>query len=44
DDYDGVGKGGSRVLTPDLVVMEKVGASSSGKLLSLIMEKTWENC
>ncbi|GJR80716.1 putative ribonuclease H-like domain-containing protein [Tanacetum coccineum] len=26
-DSEGVGKGGSRVLTPDLVVMEKVGAS-----------------
>ncbi|GKA78730.1 hypothetical protein Tco_0785267 [Tanacetum coccineum] len=42
-DYDGEGKGGSRLLTPDLVVMAKVGASGAGKLLSLIVERIWEN-
>ncbi|GJS12905.1 hypothetical protein Tco_0407377 [Tanacetum coccineum] len=40
----GVGKGGSRVLTPDLVVMAKVGASGLGVSLLLIAERIWENC
>ncbi|GKB50151.1 hypothetical protein Tco_0900904 [Tanacetum coccineum] len=42
--FEGVGKGGSRVLTPDPVVMAKVGASGLGVLLFLIAERTWENC
>ncbi|GKA59002.1 hypothetical protein Tco_0758315 [Tanacetum coccineum] len=42
-DCDGVGKGGSRLLTPDLVVMAKFGASGSGKLLFPIVERIWEN-
>ncbi|GJX38553.1 hypothetical protein Tco_0251856 [Tanacetum coccineum] len=39
----GAGKGGSWVLTPDLVVMAKVGASGSGVSLFLIVERIWEN-
>ncbi|GJR96477.1 hypothetical protein Tco_0268651 [Tanacetum coccineum] len=47
DDLEGVdcnrvGKGGSRVLIPDLVVIAKVGASGSGNLLSLIVERIWK--
>ncbi|GKE86247.1 hypothetical protein Tco_1559989 [Tanacetum coccineum] len=38
------GKGGSWVQTLDLVVMVKVGASGSGVLLFLIVERIWENC
>ncbi|GKD66713.1 hypothetical protein Tco_1308821 [Tanacetum coccineum] len=41
---EGVGKGGSRVLTPDLVVMAKVGASGLGVSLLLIVESIWEYC
>ncbi|GJZ77213.1 hypothetical protein Tco_0641885 [Tanacetum coccineum] len=40
--HDGGGKGGSRVLIPDLVVMVRVGASSSRILLLLIDERIWE--
>ncbi|GKE05628.1 hypothetical protein Tco_1397646 [Tanacetum coccineum] len=40
----GVGKGGSCVLIPDLVVMAKVGASGSGVSLLLIAERNWEYC
>ncbi|GKG49864.1 hypothetical protein Tco_0518638, partial [Tanacetum coccineum] len=36
--HDRAGKGGSRVLIPDLVVMEKVGASDSRVFLLLIAE------
>ncbi|GJX96181.1 hypothetical protein Tco_0351979 [Tanacetum coccineum] len=43
-DFEGVGKGGSRVLTPDLVVMAKVGALVLGVLLFPIAERIWENC
>nr|GFD39870.1 hypothetical protein [Tanacetum cinerariifolium] len=38
-DRGGAGKGGSWVLTPDLVVMAKVGASGSGFLLFLIVKR-----
>ncbi|GKD11071.1 hypothetical protein Tco_1190756 [Tanacetum coccineum] len=38
----GAGKGGSCVLIPDLVVMAKVGASSLGVSLLLIVESIWE--
>nr|GEX00588.1 hypothetical protein [Tanacetum cinerariifolium] len=37
-------KGGSWVPTPDLAVMAKVGASYSGVLLSLIIDRIWGNC
>ncbi|GJS23145.1 hypothetical protein Tco_0451777 [Tanacetum coccineum] len=37
------GKGGSWVLTPDLIVMTKVGASDSGVSLSLIVKRIWDN-
>ncbi|GJR08203.1 hypothetical protein Tco_0790855 [Tanacetum coccineum] len=40
----GAGKGGSCMLIPDLVVMEKVGASGSRALLLLIVESIWEYC
>ncbi|GKB51406.1 hypothetical protein Tco_0902159, partial [Tanacetum coccineum] len=40
----GVGKGGSYVLIPDLVVMAKVGASGSGVSLLSIAERIWEYC
>ncbi|GJX96471.1 hypothetical protein Tco_0352269 [Tanacetum coccineum] len=43
-DRGGAGKGGSWVLTPDLVVMVKVGSSSSGVSFFLIVERIWENC
>ncbi|GJW14140.1 hypothetical protein Tco_0018273 [Tanacetum coccineum] len=36
-------KEGSRVLILDLVVIAKVGASDLGNLLSLIVERIWEN-
>ncbi|GKD73024.1 hypothetical protein Tco_1331306 [Tanacetum coccineum] len=36
-----VRKGGSQVLTPDLVVMEKVGASGLGVSLFPITERIW---
>ncbi|GJQ96266.1 hypothetical protein Tco_0007405 [Tanacetum coccineum] len=39
-----VGKGGSYVLIPDLVVMAKVGASCSGVSLLSIAERIWEYC
>ncbi|GJR97206.1 hypothetical protein Tco_0269380 [Tanacetum coccineum] len=42
-DHGGAGKGGSWVLTPDLVVMAKVGALGLGVSLFLIMERIWEN-
>ncbi|GJR72895.1 hypothetical protein Tco_0085260 [Tanacetum coccineum] len=42
--HGGAGKGGSRLLIPDLVVMTKVGASDSGVLLLLIAERIWEYC
>ncbi|GKC09194.1 hypothetical protein Tco_1000804 [Tanacetum coccineum] len=38
------GKGGSYVLIPDLVVMERLGASDSGVLLLSITERIWEYC
>nr|GEW91555.1 hypothetical protein [Tanacetum cinerariifolium] len=38
------GKGGSRVITPDMVVMEKVSALDLGVSLSLIVKRIWENC
>ncbi|GJW54423.1 hypothetical protein Tco_0098508 [Tanacetum coccineum] len=38
----GAGKGGSRVLILDLVVMAKVGASGLGVSLLLIVERIWE--
>ncbi|GKG00676.1 hypothetical protein Tco_0302366, partial [Tanacetum coccineum] len=38
----GAGKGGSCMLIPDLVVMEKVDASGFGVLLLLIVESIWE--
>nr|GEV25335.1 hypothetical protein [Tanacetum cinerariifolium] len=38
-----VAKGGSRVLTPDLVAIAKVGVSGSGGSLFPIVEKIWEN-
>ncbi|GJZ35642.1 hypothetical protein Tco_0581459 [Tanacetum coccineum] len=38
-DRGGVGNGGSWVLTPDLVVMAKVGASGSGVSLFSIVER-----
>ncbi|GJV99525.1 hypothetical protein Tco_1554777 [Tanacetum coccineum] len=41
--FERVGKGGSRVLTPDLVVMAKVGASGLGVSLFPITERIWEN-
>ncbi|GKD41963.1 hypothetical protein Tco_1266608 [Tanacetum coccineum] len=37
--HGGVGKGGSRVLIPDMVVMARVGASGSGVLLLSISER-----
>ncbi|GJV73024.1 hypothetical protein Tco_1493019 [Tanacetum coccineum] len=37
--FKGVEKGGSRVLTPDLVVMEKVGASGLGVSLFPITKR-----
>ncbi|GKA87692.1 hypothetical protein Tco_0809456 [Tanacetum coccineum] len=40
----GVGKGGSRVLIPDLVVMARVSASASGVLLLSIAKRIWEYC
>ncbi|GJS78378.1 ribonuclease H-like domain-containing protein [Tanacetum coccineum] len=43
-DFDGDGKGGSRVLTLDLVVIAKVGASGLGGSLFPIVGKIWENC
>ncbi|GJR10825.1 hypothetical protein Tco_0793477 [Tanacetum coccineum] len=43
-DHGGARKGRSWVLTPDLVVMAKVGASGLGVFLFLIMERIWENC
>ncbi|GKB30059.1 hypothetical protein Tco_0869460 [Tanacetum coccineum] len=43
-DCDGVGKGGPRVLTPDLVILAKVSTSGFGVLLFLIVERIWENC
>ncbi|GJV36411.1 hypothetical protein Tco_1408888 [Tanacetum coccineum] len=42
EDRGGVGKGGSRVLIPDLVVMARVGASGSGVLLLSIAERILE--
>ncbi|GJZ29025.1 putative reverse transcriptase domain-containing protein [Tanacetum coccineum] len=42
--HGGVGKGGSRVLIPDLVVMARVGASGLGVLLLSIAERIWEYC
>nr|GEV14598.1 ribonuclease H-like domain-containing protein [Tanacetum cinerariifolium] len=42
--FEGVGKGGSRVLTPYLVDMEKVGALSLGVLLFLIVKRILDNC
>ncbi|GJV83430.1 hypothetical protein Tco_1523328 [Tanacetum coccineum] len=39
-----VGKGGSHVLIPDLVVMARVDASGSGVLLFSIAERIWEYC
>ncbi|GKE24845.1 hypothetical protein Tco_1436357 [Tanacetum coccineum] len=42
--FERVRKGGSRVLTPDLVVMEKVGASGLRVSLFLIAERIFENC
>ncbi|GJZ26037.1 hypothetical protein Tco_0570290 [Tanacetum coccineum] len=38
------GKGGSRMLIPDRVVMAKVGASGFGVSLLLIVESIWEYC
>ncbi|GKD66062.1 hypothetical protein Tco_1308170, partial [Tanacetum coccineum] len=43
-DHGGARKCGSWVLTPDLVVMAKVGASGSGVSLFLIVGRIWENC
>ncbi|GJX09825.1 hypothetical protein Tco_0199684 [Tanacetum coccineum] len=40
----GAGKGGSRVLISDLVVMARVGTSGSGVLLWSIAERIWEYC
>ncbi|GKA61539.1 retrovirus-related pol polyprotein from transposon TNT 1-94, partial [Tanacetum coccineum] len=40
----GVGKGGSYVLIPDMVVMVKVGALDFGVSLLLIVESIWEYC
>ncbi|GJY14667.1 hypothetical protein Tco_0385089 [Tanacetum coccineum] len=40
----GVGKGGSHMLIPDLIVMARVGASGSGVLLLSIAERIWEYC
>ncbi|GJV75091.1 hypothetical protein Tco_1506675 [Tanacetum coccineum] len=42
--HSGAGKGGSRVLIPDLVVMARVGALGSGVLLLLIAERIREYC
>ncbi|GJW50301.1 hypothetical protein Tco_0091652 [Tanacetum coccineum] len=42
--FEGVGKWGSQVLTPDLVVMAKVGASGLGVLLFPIAKRIYENC
>ncbi|GJR08253.1 hypothetical protein Tco_0790905 [Tanacetum coccineum] len=43
-DCDRARNRGSRVLTPDLVVITKVGASGLGGSLYLIVEKIWKNC
>ncbi|GJZ46277.1 hypothetical protein Tco_0593873 [Tanacetum coccineum] len=43
-DRGGAGKGGSRVLASDLVVMSKFSASGSGDSLFPIMERIWEIC